>query len=143
MINFITQHWLAIIIYLIGCILAYGRINAAQQRCIDNKIVMHNPKFIKWFIVAFSWLGLCSGIGLLSQDGGKWFKWLPIVLMMFCMGCAYIPEDSKVVSVEVYDNTCKYRIEGNNAVMVHVIAPCGWYKIGDKPIRPIADTTKQ
>ena len=66
-------------------------------------------------------------------------KWFPIVLMMFCVGC--INSDSQITKIKSTDadNICAYSV----GRLVSIYAPCGWYKIGDKPIRPITDTSKQ
>lgn len=126
MTNFITQHWIAIVIYLIGCILAYGRVGAVtytDQREIGYKSI--NPSV--WGLVTIcSWIGLLS-VHIASIHGGKtlWvFKWLPIILMMFCVGCSTIPAKYICLTVDGIEVPSNVQYPSHKEVWQGMIDSC-------------------
>ncbi len=152
MINFITQHWIAIVIYLIGCILSYGRINAQveifkKSRIYDGWTIISS---IVW--VMLSWIGFIMIFGM-WEKGDKFFKWLPIVLL-WCMvgvGCNHSREGRPIVLIEGDVNsgistTCEYYTTLGGIWNFPVNGDCTLYKVGDtlwlsRKVQPL-DTLK-
>ena len=74
----------------------------------------------------------------------KNLKWLPI-LLLWCMvgvGCTeyYVPHDKPITTIKVHGGHCDYIVDNRNEAFI--TAPCGWYKIGDYPIRPLDSLIK-
>lgn len=72
----------------------------------------------------------------------KNIKWLPILLLyMVGAGCTHISSEERITGVTLLHNgQCSYST--SQSVVTVIVAPCGWYKIGDYPIRPLDSLTK-
>jgi len=62
---------LLIIVYLIGCVLSYGRTNAHSWN------VIFIPAFFVAFVTLLSWMGFVLGVivKLHDYESEYWFKW--------------------------------------------------------------------
>ncbi len=139
MTAFIIEYWWQIAVYLIGCVLAYGRVYAfmcaytkeSQQQLLPWDII----SAVIW--VVLSWIGFVMIAGL-WQKGDKFFKWLPVLLLWCIMGVGCENSRSGDVIVEIESNKsfgspteCKYYTNLTGVWNFPVTADCSLYKIGD------------
>lgn len=128
MIQLIKEHQILFwfIVWLIGAILAYGRV--LLQICHD--FTKPIPKGIIIIHVLASWLGFLIAVGF-WYDNAKFFRWLPILLLCIsCMGCVDLRDGAIVSSIFNSKNRdlCHYFTKNSDNGFW---ADCSLYKVGD------------
>lgn len=139
MTAFIVEYWWQVAVYLIGCVLAYGRVYAfmcaytkeSQQQLLPWDII----SAVVWVIL--SWIGFVMIAGL-WQKGDKFFKWVPVLLLwcMVGMGCENSKNGDVIIQIESNKafgspTECKFYTSLTGLWNAPVSGDCSLYKVGD------------
>lgn len=114
MTAFIVEYWWQVAVYLIGCVLAYGRVYAfmcaytkeSQQQLLPWDII----SAVVWVIL--SWIGFVMIAGL-WQKGDKFFKWVPVLLLWCMVGVGCEPKGNNEYHYPVIYSKNYARLDGN------------------------------